>query len=202
MSRCATQSVEGLDALTVGQEKIDYDGRNCILLQTAQPAARSGASSDPLDFEGTVARLEESPSNRPGFRGVHEKKKYGPGHRAPTTHMTVHSTACAVCTADLCGGAHWDRRHNRISSCAISFGRNTASTHPVSIALMGMLGKRADPGYWANVVPPPFLIACTPRAPSEPPPESTTAIAASALSSASEMNRVSPGRWSPPVLGV
>jgi len=35
----------------------------------------------------------------------------------------------------------------RASSCAISFGRSTKSTHPVSIALISMFGKRADPGY-------------------------------------------------------
>jgi hypothetical protein len=35
----------------------------------------------------------------------------------------------------------------RASSCAISFGRSTKSTHPVSIALISVFGKRADPGY-------------------------------------------------------
>src|SRR2546425_2774209 len=65
----------------------------------------------------------------------------------------------------------------RANSPAISFGRNTKSTHPVSMALMGMLGKRADPGYCASVAPPPCLRACMPRAPSEPSPERTTPIA-------------------------
>src|SRR6266513_1523038 len=62
----------------------------------------------------------------------------------------------------------------RANSRAISFGRNTKSTHPVSMALMGMLGKRADPGYCASVAPPPCLRACMPRAPSEPSPETAT----------------------------
>ena len=35
----------------------------------------------------------------------------------------------------------------RASSCAISFGRSTKSTYPVSIALISVFGKRADPGY-------------------------------------------------------
>ena len=51
----------------------------------------------------------------------------------------------------------------RVSSRAISFGRSTKSIHPVSMALMDMLGKRAEPGYWANVVPPACLIARMPR---------------------------------------
>jgi hypothetical protein len=65
----------------------------------------------------------------------------------------------------------------RANSCAISFGRSTKSTHPVSIALIGMLGKRADPGYCANVMPPACLIARMPGARSEPPPDRITPIA-------------------------
>ena len=88
-------------------------------------------------------------------------------------------------------GAVW--RHRRATSRAISFGRKTNPTHRVSMALMGMLGKRADPGYCASVAPPACLRACMPRAPSEPSPERTTPIALWPRSFASEVNRISPG---------
>jgi hypothetical protein len=87
----------------------------------------------------------------------------------------------------------------RANSCAISFGRSTKSTHPVSIALIGMLGKRADPGYWANVMPPACLIARMPGARSEPPPERITPIEFLPNSCASEMNRASAEQSTPPL---
>jgi len=53
---------------------------------------------------------------------------------------------------------------------------------PVSMALMGMLGKAWQiPGYCASVAPPPCLRACMPRAPSEPSPREDYADRATAL---------------------
>jgi hypothetical protein len=68
--RYAAQRVEGLDALAIGQEKIDHDGCYRFPSWANESIACSGASTYPLDIEGTVARPGESPSNRPGFRGV------------------------------------------------------------------------------------------------------------------------------------
>jgi hypothetical protein len=114
-------------------------------------------------------------------------------HRWPELTAGIDTDAYAAPSANFAIEEPSIEAVRRVSSRAISFGRNTKSTHPVSMALMGMLGKRADPGYCANVVPQECWIARAPRAPSPPAPERTTPIAPSPWSSASEVNRISPG---------
>ena len=55
MGRSAVQLVEGLDALTIGEEKIDHDRCEVFPSLAAQPFQCVAASTHPFDVEGTVA---------------------------------------------------------------------------------------------------------------------------------------------------
>ena len=117
---------------------------------------------------------------------------------APSPRRSSALSSMTSLRATPAASAAW--RLRRVSSRAISFGRNTKPTHPVSMALMGMPGKRADPGYCAKVVPPACLIARMPRAPSEPPPERTTPIALSPCSSVARYREFGPCANAPTTL--
>ena len=61
------------------------------------------------------------------------------------------------------------------------------------MALPGISEYRADFSFWAKVIPPLALIACSPSVPSEPIPERMTPMARLCLSSASEHRNPSIG---------
>ncbi len=65
----------------------------------------------------------------------------------------------------------------------------TISAQPAAMALTGIASNCADSGCCAKVSPPKALIACKPWVPSDPMPDSTTAIARSRWARAREENR-------------
>jgi hypothetical protein len=79
------------------------------------------------------------------------------------------------------------------TSAASSAGAATWSTRPVAIAARGMPSNMALSGCCANTKPPCALIAPMPREPSDPVPDSTTAIARSWNSSARLVKKMSIG---------
>ena len=81
----------------------------------------------------------------------------------------------------------------RASVSPISRGVWMKSTHPASMALLGIPGKLAEASSCASVTPPAALIACRPREPSDPVPESTIPTALWPRSAASDWNRKSTG---------
>jgi hypothetical protein len=54
MGRGAEQRVESLYTLTIGQEKIDYDGGDIFPPLADQSIVCVTAAGDPLDFERTI----------------------------------------------------------------------------------------------------------------------------------------------------
>ncbi len=57
------------------------------------------------------------------------------------------------------------------------------------MALRGIPSNFAEPGSWANVMPPASLMALRPKVPSVPVPDSTTPMARDPWSSANERKK-------------
>jgi len=78
---------------------------------------------------------------------------------------------------------------SRIISEARSGMGATKSTGPsYLIALRGMSGYAASSGFWTMAMPPAFLMAASPRAPSSSYPESTTPMVLAPQCCANEIN--------------
>ena len=88
----------------------------------------------------------------------------------------------------------------RASSLAISAGESTKSTQPAATALRGIESYRAESSC-AKVIPPSALIASSPSVPSVAVPDSTTPMARSRWSCASDSKKESMDRCGARVRG-
>ena len=69
MRRRAEEPIEGLDAMAVGQEKVNQYGRNAVrslpwvLSFPGESFQTLGATSDPFDLEGPIVGVDKGVSN-------------------------------------------------------------------------------------------------------------------------------------------